>query len=85
MAQVAEGDDVQHHDQTVQQAAQRADGDPLQPQAQQPRRQIGAAHGGVLPQHQAAARPHQHRAVHAGQHRLDGLERHRFVQQVDEQ
>ena len=85
MAQVAEGDDMHHHNQSVQQAAQRADGDPLQPQAQQPRRQIGAAYGGILPQHQAAASTHQHRAIHAGQNRLDGLERHCFVQQVDEQ
>lgn len=84
-AQVVERQRVQHHDQPVQQAAQRTDGHALQPQPQQPRRQIGAAHGGGLPQHQAAAGTHQHSAVHAGQHRLDGRERHELIQKVDEQ
>ena len=83
LGQVAEHRGVGDDHDGVDGQAQRADGQPREFQLQQPGRQLGAAGGGAVPQHQAAAEAHDDAAVDGRQHRLHGPERVQPGQQVD--
>ncbi len=83
LGEIPEHGGVGEHHNGVDGQAQGTDGQTGQLQLQQPRRQLRAAGGGTVPQHQTAGKPHDHAAVDGGEHRLHGREGVHACQQVD--
>ena len=85
LGQLAEGQGIGDDDHQVNGQAQLADGKLLHLQLDQPGRQLRAAGGGALPQHEAEGRAADNTAVYAGQHRLQRLKAVDGVDAVDHQ